>query len=288
MTRSSTPGTRCRAAVSVESRTGPGTYEWLLRRPCVYLDGAPGAEIEHVAGINAAEQIRSTGTDEDWFPEYVVYRTRLGLITADLAYATGARTTAARILNATADDVLRTGDGYAAREITKHPETGTNLTPQQRNALNDIVVASGLRARAIRPDLRQSLESSTKQVETVLHRTFRPMADVPRPTPLWSGRAGRFSLHNASRSRSVLTVRFAPASSTASRRRRRSDNERSPDSSRTTRTGPSTSKRTAIPFDLSQPRQPPVPRSHHQDCDSSAQLLQLISRNPWAPERSGS
>ncbi|WP_043632779.1 hypothetical protein [Nonomuraea candida] len=96
-------------------------------------------------------------------PGFVVFRTRLGLTVATLAdsEATG------RVLARLAAEVIESGDGYAARDLLRHrPLEG--VSDAQRQALADLVAASGLGAGALPAPLLDSLTCSVKAAGEVL------------------------------------------------------------------------------------------------------------------------
>ncbi|WP_204050722.1 hypothetical protein [Microbispora siamensis] len=96
-------------------------------------------------------------------PEYVVFRTRLGLAVVDLV-GSMERPEASRAATRLVSEAVAAGDGYVARDVLAHKGCRTMLTRSEECALNSAVQSSGL-ARATIPkhllaDLLTSVEAS--------------------------------------------------------------------------------------------------------------------------------
>ncbi|HVK19975.1 MAG TPA: hypothetical protein VM677_01300 [Actinokineospora sp.] len=86
-------------------------------------------------------------------PGYASYRTQLGLTMATLA-AVAKPHAARRVLIELVDEVIRSGDGYAARDLLRHHERhGAIMTNVQQNALWTMLTAAGLGSRHLSPAL---------------------------------------------------------------------------------------------------------------------------------------
>lgn len=101
-------------------------------------------------------------------PGYAVFRAQLGLTVAALAGTTDPEA-ARRTLGQVADEVIRSGDGYAAREVLRYrgPQTGW-LTGEQGSGLSDLLAASGLGAGRLPGSLLRSLVASTHNAAEAL------------------------------------------------------------------------------------------------------------------------
>lgn len=76
-------------------------------------------------------------------PGYAVFRARLGLTAAALA-SSADPIAADRVFTQVADETITSTDGYAARDVLRHPGSLTATTSAQRDALGALVTSSGL------------------------------------------------------------------------------------------------------------------------------------------------
>ena len=83
------------------------------------------------------------------------------------------------MLAQTVDEVIESGDGYAAREILRHHDTQAPVTDGQHAALTDLLAASGLGTRTMPEPPRQSLLDSTQTAAQLLRVSLR---QPKRPT----------------------------------------------------------------------------------------------------------
>jgi hypothetical protein len=123
-------------------------------------DGTPGSRniasmIEHFVG-------------QEPMPGYAVFRAQLGLTVATLASATD-RAAANGVLPQVADEVIKVGDGYAARDVLHHQEAqAAALTCEQGKSLSNLLAASGLDIGRLPEPLMRSLLSSAHTAAEVL------------------------------------------------------------------------------------------------------------------------
>jgi hypothetical protein len=89
----------------------------------------------------------------------IVFHARLGLTVAALTEASG-EGTAPEVLACLTEAVLRTPDGYAARDILQTP-AAVRLDPRHRERLTRLAGNSGLGTGALPAQLHRSLEEST-------------------------------------------------------------------------------------------------------------------------------
>ncbi|WP_261558879.1 hypothetical protein [Frankia tisae] len=109
-------------------------------------------------------------------PGYAVFRAQLGLTVATLASPTD-RAAANGILAQVADEVIKAGDGYAARDVLRHPDTqAADLTSEQGSALVDVLTSSGLEAGRLPEPLLRSLLSSARTAAEALNSSI-PLRD---------------------------------------------------------------------------------------------------------------
>ncbi|MGI9000573.1 MAG: hypothetical protein ACR2GH_02790 [Pseudonocardia sp.] len=99
---------------------------------------------------------------------YAVFRAQLGLTVTTLASAADPDA-ADRVLAQVAEEVIKAGDGYAARDVLRYRDTqAANVTSEQGEALSDLVVSSGLGAGTLpEPMLRSLLSSAQAAAEAV-------------------------------------------------------------------------------------------------------------------------
>ncbi|MFC5054548.1 hypothetical protein [Saccharothrix xinjiangensis] len=120
---------------------------------------------------------------ERWpIPGYAFFRAQLGLTVATLADTTDPEA-ANRVLLQVVDEAIGAADGYAARELLRHPGTQAAATGGQRAALAALVDASGLGTGTMPEPLRQSLLDSTRAAAWALHLSLRQPEGDSRNTP---------------------------------------------------------------------------------------------------------
>ncbi|HEX6356061.1 hypothetical protein [Actinophytocola sp.] len=116
-------------------------------------------------------------------PGYAAFRAQLGLTVTTLASATDPNATS-RILVQVADEVIKSGDGYAAREVLRYHGIQANLTSTQYAALTDRLDASGLGVGTLPEPLLQNLLGSTQAaveaLDSSLRRPGQPQSEVDR------------------------------------------------------------------------------------------------------------
>jgi hypothetical protein len=100
-------------------------------------------------------------------PGYATFRAQLGLTVATLASVANPDA-ASQILARVADEVIASGDGYAARDVLRHPDAQTTVAIGQYTALTDLLAASGLGAGTLPETLRDSLLISTRAAAQAL------------------------------------------------------------------------------------------------------------------------
>jgi hypothetical protein len=105
-------------------------------------------------------------------PGYAFFRAQLGLTVTTLA-DTIDPDAAGRVLTQVTDEVIESGDGYAAREILRYHDTQAAVTGRQCAALTDLLDASGLGAGTLPEPLRQSLLDSTRVAAQALRASLR-------------------------------------------------------------------------------------------------------------------
>lgn len=85
---------------------------------------------------------------------------------------------ASRVLAQTVDEVIESGDGYAAREILRHHDTQAPVTRGQHAALTDLLAASGLGTGIMPEPFRQSLlgsaQAAAQELRASLQQPKRP------------------------------------------------------------------------------------------------------------------
>lgn len=110
-------------------------------------------------------------------PGYAFFRAQLGL-TATILTATIDPEAASRVLVQVADEVIESGDGYAARETPRHHDTLAPVTDGQHAVLTDLLAASGLGTGTMPEPLRQRLLDSTwaaaQELRASLQQPERP------------------------------------------------------------------------------------------------------------------
>jgi hypothetical protein len=103
----------------------------------------------------------------DHVPQLAVFNTRLGLTVIDALG--GARHPRARaLLEDLVNHVVRSSNGYAARELLGHLDSRGLLTSVERYALKQVVAASGLDAGTIGADLLSVLTNALMRAEAVI------------------------------------------------------------------------------------------------------------------------
>ncbi|WP_197672119.1 hypothetical protein [Alloactinosynnema sp. L-07] len=101
---------------------------------------------------------------------YAVFRAQFGLTVTTLADAVDPET-AGRLLAQVTDEVIESGDGYAAREVLR--SSNTPATGKQLAALVDLVTTSGLGTGTLPEPVQRSLLDSTETAAQVLRVTLR-------------------------------------------------------------------------------------------------------------------
>ncbi|PZG18016.1 hypothetical protein [Nonomuraea aridisoli] len=101
-------------------------------------------------------------------PDFMVFRARLGLTVATIAQSSDPDA-AGRVRAQVAAEVIESGDGYAARDILRHPLA----YEAHRDALAGIVASSGLRAGIIPAPLLDTLTCSAKTACELLTAALR-------------------------------------------------------------------------------------------------------------------
>jgi hypothetical protein len=146
-----------------EESTLTEQWEWqiatCLDAMCAYAAGRPVA----IAVLTMVEAFQ----DQKPVPGYAPYHARLGLSVATLAaglYPEAAN----RALVRAAEEALKSGDGYAAREIARFKNTTLRLDEQHHQALADVAVTSGLGAGLLPEPLLDSLLVSVDLAEAAL------------------------------------------------------------------------------------------------------------------------
>ncbi|MCE6999970.1 hypothetical protein LZG04_34915 [Saccharothrix sp. S26] len=104
-------------------------------------------------------------------PGYAAFRAQLGLTVTTLASATDPEAADA-VLTQVSDEVIKAGDGYAARDVLRYRDTQANLTNEQREALSDLLVSSGLGAGALPETLLMFLLGSTQAAAKVVRMSL--------------------------------------------------------------------------------------------------------------------
>lgn len=100
-------------------------------------------------------------------PGYAAFRAQLGLTVATLTSATDSDA-ASRVLAQVADEVIESGDGYAARDVLRHREIEAGVTDGQHTALTNLLDASGLGAGTLPDAFRHTLLDSTQAAAETL------------------------------------------------------------------------------------------------------------------------
>jgi hypothetical protein len=100
-------------------------------------------------------------------PGYAAFRAQLGLTVTTLAGSTDSDA-ASRVLAQVADEVIESGDGYAAREVLRYPDIQASVTGGQRAALTGLVGASALGAGTLPESLLHTLLDSAQAAAEVL------------------------------------------------------------------------------------------------------------------------
>ncbi|MFI6100785.1 hypothetical protein ACIA8G_34995 [Lentzea sp. NPDC051213] len=113
-------------------------------------------------------------------PGYAVFRAQLGLSVTTLAGAVDSET-ASQVLAQVADEVIESGDGYAAREVLRHNDPQAQATDEQRAALTNLLNDSGLGNGTMPEPLRQSLLDSARAAAQELRVSLpQPVRSVMR------------------------------------------------------------------------------------------------------------
>ncbi|MGM1058543.1 hypothetical protein [Saccharothrix sp. Mg75] len=104
-------------------------------------------------------------------PGYAAFRAQLGLTVTTLASATDPEAADA-VFAQVADEVIKTGDGYATRDVLRYRDTQTNLTNEQREALSDLLISSSLGTGTLPVHLLRSMLDSTQAAAKVMHTSL--------------------------------------------------------------------------------------------------------------------
>lgn len=126
------------------------------------------------AGVSARRDISTMighFAGQEQMPGYEAFRAQLGLTVTALASATDPEAADA-VLAQVADEVIKTGDGYAARDVLRYRDSRANLTNEQREALSGLLVSSGLGAGALPEPLLKSLLDSTQAAAKVVRMSL--------------------------------------------------------------------------------------------------------------------
>jgi hypothetical protein len=117
-------------------------------------------------------------TEHQPMPGYAFFRVQLGLSVSALAESVDSEASG-HVLGQVADEVIESGDGYAAREVLRYLDTTFRVAERQRAALSDLLNASGLGCGAMSGPLRQRLLDSThaaaEALRGLLQRPVRPI-----------------------------------------------------------------------------------------------------------------
>lgn len=105
-------------------------------------------------------------------PGYAAFRAQLGLTVTTLASATDPDA-ASCVLAQVANEVIQSGDGYAAREVLQYHGIQANVTNAQHAALTGRLNASGLGAGTLPEPLLQNLLGSTRAAAEALDSSLR-------------------------------------------------------------------------------------------------------------------
>lgn len=109
---------------------------------------------------------------------YAVFRARLGL--AVTALSRSCTTAAAALLTQVTDEAIAARDGYAARDILNHRIPDADLPSEQRQALNDLLAASGLNAGPLPPPLQEAFTNATTTAATTLAASLENLQKAAR------------------------------------------------------------------------------------------------------------
>ncbi|WP_447006665.1 hypothetical protein ACRAKI_09390 [Saccharothrix isguenensis] len=109
-------------------------------------------------------------------PGYAAFRAQLGLTVTTLAAATDPEA-ADSVLAQVADEVIKASDGYAARDVLRHRDTQANLPNEQREALSDLLVSSGLGSGTLLEHLLKSLLDSAQAAARVVGTSLSQQDD---------------------------------------------------------------------------------------------------------------
>lgn len=138
------------------------------------------------AGVSARRDISTMighFIGQEPMPGYAAFRTQLGLTVTTLA-STADPEAADAVLTQVADEAIKAGDGYAARDVLRYHDTRVaNSTGEQSEALVDLLISSGLGAGTLPEGLLDSLISSVQAAVEVLSESLRK-ADCPVASPL--------------------------------------------------------------------------------------------------------
>lgn len=108
-------------------------------------------------------------------PAYAAFRAQIGLTVATLAGTTDPEA-ANGVLAQVADEVIKVHGGYAARDVLWYRDTQANLTNEQRGALSELLVSSGLGAGTLPESLLTSLLDSTRAAADVVGTSLQGMS----------------------------------------------------------------------------------------------------------------
>ncbi|WP_125618150.1 hypothetical protein [Actinomadura sp. WAC 06369] len=108
-------------------------------------------------------------------PELVTFRTRVALTAIDLS-GDAAYHGEDQMVHRVVDEALDLGDGYAAREILRHPRSGKQLTETQAKLLSAVTTSAGLGSGHVPAQL---LEVLIGAVEKSQHVTASALATLP-------------------------------------------------------------------------------------------------------------
>jgi hypothetical protein len=128
------------------------------------------------AGVSARRDVYTMighFVGQEPMPGYAAFRAQLGLTVTTLADATDPEAADA-VFTQVADEVIKAGDGYAARDVFRYRDTRVaNLTGGQSEVLADLLVSSGLGTGTLPEALLHLLLSSVQTAVKELGKSIR-------------------------------------------------------------------------------------------------------------------
>lgn len=113
------------------------------------------------------EVMVNTFLEQQPIPGYAPYRARFGMTAVTLAAAADP-TAAKRVLDRTAEEALKSADGYAGREVATHKNTIVRLDETDRLALKDLASSSGLATGPLPEPFLHSMLAAVELAERTL------------------------------------------------------------------------------------------------------------------------